>query len=732
MKKLNLMAALLLTVATLFSAAGAPHRPCLLLTQDGVAALRAEMGKNPLVDKAFVEAKAVADKAVSEPVVVPQPLDVGGGYSHEKHKENYMQMYQAGVVYQLTGEKKYAEFVRRMLLDYAEIYPDLPLHPARFTTTPGKIFYQVLNEAVWLTFTANAYDCVYDHIPAAERERIETRLFRPMVEFMENGVPDNYRAFNSMHNFGTWMAAGTGMIGYVMGDRDLVDKALKGSTKEGKTGFLAQLDALFSPDGYYDEGPGYQRYAIYPFVTLAECIDHNDPGIGIFRYRDGILQKSVNSLLQCTYEGDIFLMNDAIAKDIHTYEILFSADIAYKASPRDKGLLGIVERQGVVTLTDAGAAAARAIARGEARPFDYRSTVIRSGPDGCDGGLGIIRSAANNTCLTLKATTHGGGHGHFDRLSMIYFANGTPVIPDYGSARFINVVAKARGGYAPENRSFAQLSIAHNTVTIDSTTHFSGSSREAQKQGARILFSDFSDRSFQIVSAMDDKAYKGVTMRRSVALIEHGSLEYPVVLDIFRLLADKPHVYDLPYYYNGHLMSTSYPYDKQVDRLTPMGTRYGYQHLWREAVGHPEGDFTQLCWLENGRFYTLSAVSSTPCTPYLVKTGANDPDYNLITRNGVLFRTAEPTAAQTFVSVIEPHGNYDLVTETTRTAESQIERVELLAADENTVLVRISILGGGQFTVALGDDGSAADARHALDAQGRTYRWKGTHKIFDK
>lgn len=650
MKKLNLMAALLLTVATLFSAAGAPHRPCLLLTQDGVAALRAEMGKNPLVDKAFAEAKAVADKAVSEPVVVPQPLDVGGGYSHEKHKENYMQMYQAGVVYQLTGEKRYAEFVRRMLLGYAEIYPDLSLHPARFTKTPGKIFYQVLNEAVWLTFTANAYDCVYDHIPAAERERIETRLFRPMVEFMENGVPDNYRAFNSMHNFGTWMAAGTGMIGYVMGDRDLVDKALKGSTKEGKTGFLAQLDALFSPDGYYDEGSGYQRYAIYPFVTL----------------------------------------------------------------------------------TDAGAAAARAIARGEARPFDYRSTVIRSGPDGRDGGLGIIRSAANNTCVTLKATTHGGGHGHFDRLSMIYFANGTPVIPDYGSARFINVVAKARGGYAPENRSFAQLSIAHNTVTIDSTTHFSGSSREAQKQGARILFSDFSDRSFQIVSAMDDKAYKGVTMRRSVALIEHGSLEYPVVLDIFRLLADKPHVYDLPYYYNGHLMSTSYPYDKQVDRLTPMGTRNGYQHLWREAVGHPEGDFTQLCWLENGRFYTLSAVSSTPCTPYLVKTGANDPDYNLVTRNGVLFRTAEPTAAQTFVSVIEPHGNYDLVTETTRTAESQIERVELLAADENTVLVRISILGGGQFTVALADDGSAADARHALDAQGRTYRWKGTHKIFDK
>ena len=154
-------------------------------------------------------------------------------------------MYNAGVVYQITGDKKYAAFVRCMLLAYAEIYPSLPVHPARFTKTPGKIFYQILNEAVWLTFTANAYDCVYEYISAAERQRIEDNLFRPIVDFMENGTPANNTAFNSMHNFGTWMTAGTGMIGYVMDDREMIDKALKGSAKDGKTGFLPQLDALF-------------------------------------------------------------------------------------------------------------------------------------------------------------------------------------------------------------------------------------------------------------------------------------------------------------------------------------------------------------------------------------------------------------------------------------------------------------------------------------------------------
>ena len=192
------------------------------------------------------------------------------------------------------------------------------------------------------------------------------------------------------------------MIGYVMDDREMVDKALKGSAKDGKTGFLPQLDALFSPEGYYDEGPGYQRYAIYPFITLAECINNNQPELHIFDYRGGILRKAVNTLLQCTYEGDIFLMNDAIAKDIHTYEILFSTNIAYKAAPKEKGMLGMVQQQGIVTLTDAGATAAKAIAKGEAKPFAFRSEVIKAGPDGNDGGLAIIRGndAAADTAIS--------------------------------------------------------------------------------------------------------------------------------------------------------------------------------------------------------------------------------------------------------------------------------------------------------------------------------------------
>ena len=536
-----------------------------------------------------------------------------------------------------------------------------------------------------------------------------------------------------MHNFGTWMTAGTGMIGYVMDDREMIDKALKGSAKDGKTGFLPQLDALFSPEGYYDEGPGYQRYAIYPFVTLAECINNNQPELHIFDYRGGILRKAVNTLLQCTYEGDIFLMNDAIAKDIHTYEILFSSNIAYKAAPKEKGMLGMVQRQGIVTLTDAGATAAKAIAEGEAKPFAFRSEVIKAGPDGNDGGLAIIRgNDANNSCVTLKATTHGGGHGHFDRLSTIFFANGTTIVPDYGSSRFINVVAKAKGGYAPENKSFAQLSIAHNTVVVDSASHFRGVGRDALKAGAKINFSDFSDPAFQIVSATENNAYKSVSMNRSVALVRHEALEYAFVLDIFRLTADQKHVYDLPYYYNGHFISSSFAYDKNVSRLEPMGPRNGYQHLWKEATGFPEGRFMQLCWLENKQFYTLSTAVSTPCTPYLVKTGANDPDYNLVTRNGMLLRTSSPVANHTYVSVIEPHGSYDLVTETTRNAESEIAELTILHDADDYTFIRITTKQGKHLLFAVVNSGYDTKRRHTFLLGPERFEWTGNYALFNK
>ena len=104
---MNKFITLLILCLSFLTASGTEtSRPRLLLTKEGVREIKAQLGRNPLTDAAFAKAKAVADAAVAGPVEVPVPQDVGGGYTHEKHKQNYTDMYNAGVVYQITGDKK--------------------------------------------------------------------------------------------------------------------------------------------------------------------------------------------------------------------------------------------------------------------------------------------------------------------------------------------------------------------------------------------------------------------------------------------------------------------------------------------------------------------------------------------------------------------------------------------------------------------------------------------------
>ncbi|MDE5691905.1 MAG: alginate lyase family protein, partial [Alistipes sp.] len=447
MKKILFIA--LFSLALLPASAG---HPSLMLTHSGVETMRADRGKVPAFDASITRTLAGADAALAAPIVVPQPRDGGGGYTHERHKLNYYEMVDCGIAWQLTGDERYARRVADMLAAYADLYPTLGFHPVVLSKTPGRIFWQTLNESVWLVHTSMAYDCVYDFMTPAERERVERDLFRPMADFLMNGMEgnrENNKVFNRMHNHATWATSAVGMIGMAMGDSELVRMALYGTDGTGRNGgFLQQLDCLFSPDGYFTEGAYYQRYAIWPFMVFAQCIDHNMPELGIFDYRGGILKKAVSTLLQLAYEGRFMRFNDALEKGYDAQELVYAVNIAYHADPSNKQLLDVAARyQGWVLPSDAGYAVARDIARGEAQPLRFRSAVYRDGRNGDEGGVAVIRSTdpALNSAVTLKATSHGLSHGHYDKLTLAYYDNGSEVLADYGAARWLNIEAKYKG-----------------------------------------------------------------------------------------------------------------------------------------------------------------------------------------------------------------------------------------------------------------------------------------------
>ncbi len=669
--------------------------------------------------------KAMLEKMMKAGIDVPFPKDKGGGRTHEQHKRNYQALLAAGTLYRLTGDTAYVDYARRMLLEYATLYPTLGPHPEGRGQIPGRVFWQVLNDSVWLVNAVQGYDAIRDALPAKDRQTIDDNVFRPMAEFLAS-EPKN---FDQIHNHSTWAVAATGMTGYVLRDQELVEKSLRGSRKDDEFGFLRQVDLLFSPDGYYEEGPYYQRYALAPFLLFANAIERNEPQRRIFERRDGVLLKAVDVLVQSSYDGLFFPINDAILdKGVDTEELVAGIGIAYSRSGDDR-LLSVAEQQGRLLLTPEGLKVAQGLAAGKAKPFDYTPMLLRDGPDGDKGGLAILRMGGERgQALVQKDTMQGMGHGHFDKLNWLFYDNGQRVVTDYGSARFLNVEAKRGGIYLAENRSWAKQTIAHNTLVVDEKSHFNGDWKVGEEHAPTVRFFK-AGKDTQVASATMRDAYPGVVFTRTQALLKHPELGLPVVLDLLQVSADKAARFDLPLHFNGHIVSTGFEAERFVDQRPVLGRENGYQHLWLDARSQADSDPRTLAWLLDGRFYSYRFGSSAPSQALLVESGANDPEFNL-RREPALVQRVDGQRAVSFFSVLEPHGEYNGTAEYVHGADSQIRDLKR-ARGSDAELVEATLASGARIALGVADD-SSADVEHTVNVDGRSYRWRGSHARIDR
>lgn len=686
----------------------ANEHPTLMLTGKGVAEMRSVRGTVPLFDASVAEMLADADSALRRLVCVPVPKDGGGGYTHETHKRNYYEMNILGEAFQFTRDIRYAEKVRDILFAYCDLYPTLGYHPVKLSPVPGRVFWQTLNESVWLLHTSMAYDCVRETLSTKERKKIETVLLKPWAQFVMEGTEDNranLTTFNKMHNHGTWATAAVGMAGMAMDDVSLVKKALYGTDLTGRNGgFLKQLDNLFSPDGYFTEGAYYHRYAIWPFVIFATCLSNYMPELDIFAYRDGIIIKSLRQLVQQAYNGEFMYFNDSLEKDYSAQELLYAVDIVYNADPSDKQLLGIVrDYQKKVIPCDAGYAVARDIARGEAETMRFTSRLLRDGKDGNAGAFAILRSArpSLNSAVTLKATSHGLSHGHYDKLTLAYYDNGNEVLSDYGAARFHNIEAKNKGHYTSENKSYAMQTVAHNTVVVDCRSHYSAKYAVSMKNSPRIVRFDAGNAALQYVCAVDSAAYDGVRLQRWVAYADLPFLQQPLLIDVFRVCSKDAHCYDYPFHYKGQMISFSQPYRKALTDMHVLGDAYGYQHLWIEAESRAGEGSTSFTWMTGHMMYSLTTATTASDEVFFLRSGANDPDFNLRSEPAYMIRRHSSPGGSLFVSCLESHGHYDVSLEQASNMERSCTGVRVIRDTDKEIAVSYEFRGGRAVNVTL-------------------------------
>ena len=720
----------------------ASEHPNLILTESGVERMRENVGQVPLFDKSLASVKQQVDAEIAMGIDTPIPKDFSGGYTHQRHKQNFFIAQKAGVLYQILEDEKYAKYIRDMLFQYEAMYKDLPLHPQERSYARGKLFWQCLNDSNWLVYMSQAYDAIYNYLSKDERQALETNLFRPFADFISI---ENPQFFNRVHNHSTWGIAAVGMIGLVMNDEELIQRALYGIDDDGlevggkdndggtikiegqRKGFFANLEEPFSPDGYYTEGPYYQRYAMYPFLIFALAMENNRPDLKVLQHKDNVLLKGVDALLNLSdADGEFFPLNDGQkGMSYYSASLVTAVDLAYFYGNKDPQLLSIVEKQGQVLLQESGLAAAIGVRDGKAKPYLKGSVNLSDGINGKQGGIGVLRHGNEDLTLVFKYAAQGLSHGHYDKLSFSLYEKGEEVLQDYGLARFVNIEQKGGGNYLKENTTWAKTTIAHNTLSINQQKHFGGVYDVASQHHSELFTFDANKDNVKVVSATEENAYPGTFMHRTMAVIKEESFEKPYLLDIMRVTSDSENQYDLPFYYLGQVIDNNFDYQSPTS-LHPLGEENGYQHLYVEGKGSAVEGNTKFSWLGAGKYYTLTMLTDAQDDIYLTRIGANDPEFNLRREAGIMLRR-EKTQDTVFVSVVEPHGSYSPVSESSKNSKSSIAKLELvLNSAKYTGVSIVDVKGKTQLFIIANSDNSDT-AEHAVTIDGETYRWTGPY-----
>lgn len=443
-----------------------------------------------------------------------------------------------GLAYAFTGDARYAQKAREILLAYGERYRDFPLHNSRGqeSRSAGRLYAQTLDEAVDIIRVAWGYDLVYDSgvFGDEDREVIEEGYLRAVAETIR-------RNDAGISNWQSWHNAGLAAIGFCLRDSDLASLAI-----DGEHGLRFQLANSILPDGFWYEGTAaYHFYALDALRWTVEAAWHSGIdfyGSDAYRslYDAPMLYVFPDLTFPAVNDSDVFSLTGRHALyDLANARFGDERYAAIAASGKRNSLEALL--WGVDELPQAPAL--------ELPSHNFEglgATVLRSG------------EGAEQTYVHLDWGPHGGGHGHPDKLALILYALGRELAPDPGRLAY---GAKLQG-------SWYKQTVSHNTVAIDG--------RSQQPAEGRLLLAHDGEVA-RIARAECDTTYEGVMLRRTLVLAD-GYL-----IDLYELEADEEHTCDWLY----HNVGEHLPGLEAEPLEGALGEAAGYEHITdvREADG---------------------------------------------------------------------------------------------------------------------------------------------------
>ncbi len=459
----------------------------------------------------------------------------------------------AAVLYGINGERKWADWAKRVLLFYSEHYQDYPFHDklGGKENSGGKVQCQTLSESTWIVPLAQACHILCEHniLAPDQMDFIKTNLLWPVVAVIQ-GNPRGKSNWQSHHN------AAKATIAAVVNDRNLFDEALNDEVN----GFRFQMDHSLGDDGFWYEGSwGYHFYALEAQVTTvlaATCF-----GLRLFENRR--LRAMFSAPVNCQFSNHTLPpVHDSHEVNLTQYEYLYEFANAFWGY--DGGLLSGSRRDSLYSLLF-GTVSAGLETDKQAHSFAAVTDLLKAGMIFVkleDGASGLRHD------LMLDYGEHGGGHGHYDKLNLLYQAQGYNWLTDAGTVPYGN----------PLYTAWFRQTIAHNTVVI--------SGKSQQETTGRLVEVKKADGLIHI-KAETRGAYPDLIMERDLTLTAK------VLIDVCHVSGKEPRDID----WVIHTPGTPVPAEDsrhsvplQFGPVEPLklGDSDGYQFLenFRKARAH--------------------------------------------------------------------------------------------------------------------------------------------------
>jgi heparinase II/III-like protein len=603
-----------------------PDHPSLALTEAEIVDLKKRWPRDPRAKRVLDELQLRNDRRLNHKVLVPKTggawaqlyrcpdtnvfLQMVNFFEHRspatgiiytgspydecvitfRHRALGVQAFEMALNYVLKDDARYGQRAADILVRYANHYRSYKFHDRNNGTTRGggKAFSQSLEEAQWMIDLARAYDLLRGSglLDQTQIKHIEDDLLGPAAELI--------RANNmGIHNIQNWHNTAMFLASLQVGNLQLARKAAF-----GPAGMAEQLQQGVRDDGLWVEGSlGYHFFAAKAMLPMIQAIERSSITLDYSRVQD--MFTAAFDLIQPDFT--LPMLNDGSQEDfeiglreIYEQVLPLFANIPRLDDPmaifgRGKGLNSILYGRSDLISENWQ---------------DVTSTNFE------DSGLGVLRAGPywQRSMAILDYGPHGGWHGHYDKLGLTAWMQGSQAVRECGADGYGTNIAEI----------YFRSTLGHSTVTVDGLNQ--------QGTEGEMGYFEF-DGDATTITASADSAYSGVAQRRLVHLTEAGHL-----VDMFEINSSTNHTYD----YVLHGMGTVTTALELNPGSTGFGGAYAYLSNVQSAVTNNDFEVS----------FTLDGITKTvrilgePGTQVLL---ASSPGYPIGTTHPVLIVRRDAT-----------------------------------------------------------------------------------------